>query len=698
MRSVVSPRTVAKVAGWPDRHPGVVFLLLILLAAFGIVFAVRLPVGDPPAPASALLHVRADLPGIDSATVHAVITHPLQEAFDAVPGVQSVEARTSQGRSEIFLRFDGDGKRDRALPMVRRRIESAIPRLPVGMDVPTFESREAPRSAAVIYAVTADRLERDTVRWVERALVGPLRELPEVAAVTFEGASRREIVVQPDMRRLATLGLSFDDLIQSLQRAGEAPRRKRGRRFVITPGSPDEVAARAVILPNGESIALGEVARVMAVTRPPVEAPRFGGEPALRLQIFPRRHVEGSYVAERANAHLAWLRANDLVPGNVRIHTLHDQARSKREAIKQLARRSGIFLLVVSATVAMFFGVRRGGLLVSALTVWLPVSTALLWASGLSLNALVVAGLVLACVPFAAMVLLPWFVTLALSSVLVGILAWLLGTFAGAYAPIAVAFAIAAGTATLIAWLLTPWSRPRTQRTPFFTRFLPKRHRDQWRLVATSAMVVGVIVAALTTVYALVTARPVQAAGSLIVQLRGESAKETLVAADSLVSVLTRIPGIDVIEFSGRTVDAWRTQLDAVRMEEAGIRLAEIGRALAVAQNGIVVGQVVSNDEVLPLRLQLPNGVAGDQLERLLLRGEQDEQPAIYLSDIGLMLRETQPYERIEIDGKPAAMIVVRWDSREARDALENTYRQVSIAPVMRVSVELTPAPADFKN
>lgn len=690
MTPVTFSTRLAKAASWPDRYPGFAFILLIVLAVLGMVLAARSSVGNPPAHAPSVLGVRAELPGIDAETIESLITRPMQDALEIAPGVQTIEARTRTGRAEIVLRFESDQKREAVLELVRRRVAEV--QLPAGMEAPVVEARDEAQPAAAIYAVTAERLTGETARWVERMLAAPLRELPEIATASVEGARESEIVIRPDTRRLAAFGLSFDHLIQALRRTDEAPKRKRARRpTVVLPGSAEAITARAVILPSGEPIALGEVASATTVTIDPPSRPRFGDAPALLLQVYPRVDANASYVADRANAHFAWLRANDLIPNDIVVHALHNHAQSTRQSLKQLLRRGGTFLVVTLIVCALALGIRRAGLMVSACIVWLPVTGAALWMSGFSLNAMVVAGLVIACVVFAAMVLLPPFLRVALVALVAAAAAWLLSSVIGAYSPIATACALAIAVAIVVAWLLTPWSQARSQVTPFAVRLLPKKTRTRWRPVSATLLIAGMLIAGVAATYTLLTARATQASGTLVIRLQGEKSSDLTVLAQKKIETLQRTPGIETVSLSGEPVETWRIELDEARMGELGLTLPEIGRALAIAQDGLVVGRSVQGETVLPLRIQLPAGSAGDQFERLLLRGEQKRQPAIYFRDVGIALRELQPREIIELDDEPTVEIVARWTTREARDALELIYKELSLTQDVVASAEQRP-------
>lgn len=638
-----------------------------MVAVFGAVVAARLSVGPTASAPPALLSVRAELPGIDAATLEAMVTLPLETAVRA-SGSERVESRTRDGRVDVVLQFRSPAARDRALEAVRGYVAAALARLPMGMSVPTVEAREPSRPPAVAYAVTARDLEAGTERWVEQALADPLRELPEVAAVAVEGAGEREIIIEPDLRRLAALGLTFDSLMQALQGQDEAPAgRKRKGRAVAAPGSVESIAARAVRLPSGEPIALAEVARAFERQRRASGPPRVGNAAALRLAIYPATPAEAVRASERAHAHLAWLRANGLVPPDVVVQVLQDQALAVKGWLKQLAQRTAVLVALALLVVALAFGRRRCVLLACGFGVWLPGSATLLWAGGFALDTATVAGLTLAAVPLTLLLAAPAMARLAMLTAAAAGIAWVAGLWLDEYRSLTDVFALGGLLAILVAWLLSPWRYQRESSAPLLRLLWSRGGNAPFALTVTACIVVAAV---LLNLRAFAMSSPFPAGDTVLVRMYGDDAQQLAAAGTAALSALRGVAGVERTLFSAAPEETWRLQLDEDRLEELGITVAEVGRALAIARSGLPAGETVSGDEVFRLRVQLPAGAAGEQFERLLLRGERGKQRAVYLRDVGLALREWQPHARLRIDGRPAVEVVVRARNAEARAAV----------------------------
>ncbi|MFL6624575.1 MAG: efflux RND transporter permease subunit [Sulfurifustis sp.] len=660
----------ARLAGWPVRHPGLAFLAAVLLALGGMVFAGRLPLArTSPMPAPEV-RVQARFPGVDPATVEAEVTVPIEIGLATLPGLQSVESRTGDGVAEIALRWVSAAARDQYLEEVREHLRS-VSQLPPAIDAPVVEAHES-RVPAVVYAVTSTVPQASAAQWIEHMLARPLRELPEVAAVAVEGMPEQEISIQPDVKRLAALGLTFDDLVHALREPNAVARRSARRRPVMV-GSAEGIAARAVRLPSGEPIALAEVARIAVVERPR-PAPRYQNEPALRLVVYPRLPADAARVAERAHAHVAWLRANDLIPPEVAVHVVRDESRLEKQALKRYARRAAVFIAATLLATALLFGLYAGGLLLAAYLVWLPASAALLWAAGLTLDAAVLAGVMLACVPLVVLVASPRFVAAASLFTGAAVLAGISAPWLSDYVASGPALALTLLLGIFVAWLLTPWMRAK-DTVSVFPAWLELRQPER---VAAILLGVAILSAAVVSANALNVGDAAAEEGAFQLRLRGDDADKVAAAGAEAQLALQKLAGTERLWSSGTVAATVRLALDHERLDALGIPLAQIGRALAIARDGLVVGEIVHGETLYRLRLQLPSGAAGETFERLLLRGEQDGQPTVYLRDVGVAVREWQPLERLRVDGKPAVEIRLHWKGGQALQALKRFCREMS--------------------
>jgi multidrug efflux pump subunit AcrB len=755
-------------AAWSPRRPAVVVLAFFVVVAAGVLALGRLTFDFLPRLAPLVLRVEAPVPGASAASIEERVTRPLEEALALLPGTSSMESRTERGRAVVDLTFRQGVDAPAAQRAVDEQLRRARPRLPPRMDPPTVSPHDPAPVFAVEYAVTSVSLDLPALHeWVESVLAKQLRDLPGVADVDLEGGLAREFRVAPDPRRLAGLGLSFEDILGAVGgHATPAPDRRRPSGLRGTAA----IAALPVMLPNGESIALSEVAQVVVISPPAPMRVRFHGTPGIRIAVRPLPRDGAVSVAERVQSHLAWMRANGHVPGAIEIHTLSDQSRYARRLLRPAAVAAGTGALLILLVVYLFL--RRGrAVLLTGMTLLSAVFFlfVLLALEGAALNLLTLGGLAggaglgaavlflaqeetgrrpapgperragpavaAACLAAGLPALLYGghlaaffrdFIAAFLAGILVSTLAaftlapvlapvratlrpaslwtWIAGRVektAGwrrAILPGAVLLAAALAAASLLAGKWALWIAPDDGRVEIrlaadaglpheaqedSVQLIERLIREQdgasdvlvrWRERETEfarlsvqlgprrpgagreAWIGAFLEATRQTRLAGLRVRVHAAAGpglpsryteeDLRLHVNGPELESLAALGEDITRRLRAVPGLGEPRHSaGAARLEYVLRLDPEKAGHLGVDAIDADRALAVATEGIVVGEAFEGERRYPVRVRLAGGEPGSAaaLERLLLRGEVKGRPAVYLRDVGAVEPEPAP-------------------------------------------------------
>lgn len=364
------------------RRTAAAVLLLGGLTAAGLAALGRLPLEVLPSPTSAALHVALSAPGLSAPEVEAALVRPLEQTLLPLAGVTRMESASTPGAAYLVLPLADERDAVAARQALEARLHAARNRLPALFEAHVTLEHE-PRNPASEYALVFRCAEPGArLAWLYDTLLPSLAELPELARVRIEGAPEPELHVLVDARRLTALGLSLDDLLAVL----------RGHRLppAAAPAAAAEaLAAVPVTLPSGERVALSEIARVSPAQAPQTASVREDGAAAVRLTFVPRS-PEGAYpTAEAVAARIAWLEANRLIPEEVEVRALRDQAAETRRALRPVAWALLGTALVVLVLVQGLAGDRRVTLTVAAAMLAALAAALVAQAlSGGSLNAL----------------------------------------------------------------------------------------------------------------------------------------------------------------------------------------------------------------------------------------------------------------------------------------------------------------------
>ncbi len=105
----------------------------------------------------------------------------------------------------------------------------------------------------------------------------------------------------------------------------------------------------------------------------------------------------------------------------------------------------------------------------------------------------------------------------------------------------------------------------------------------------------------------------------------------------AVVQRLRGVPGLrDLVNSAAETQQQFAIQIDRTRAADLGVNVADIGRALRIALNGIVASDFIDGDRSYHIRVRLPaHDVAGPRsLGGLLLIGQRGRHRAVYLRDV----------------------------------------------------------------
>ena len=774
-------------AAWSARHPAAAVAAALAVAAAGLFALGRLPLDLLPYSPTASVRVQVSAPGLPSALIEAEVTRPLAAALADIPGIAAFESTTRPGEARIELWPEHAADAAARQREIEVRVEQARAALPAALDAPTVVVEDAEQLPAVELVIAAAGETRVLQPWVEGVLAKQLAGLAGVAQVRTEGAPQREIRVAPEARRLASLGLSFDDLIQAIRKAGASGRLS----------TTAALAAVPVSLPGGEAITLSEVARVTLEMSETQIRVRDNGREAMTLAVTPRPEADGARVAERLRAHLAWMRANGLVPEGIELRVLRDRFADAHKALKDLALAWVIGALSALLIMQALLRNLRGTL---ALALVLIVSGAAvliaLAAAGRTLNVMTAGGLVLAvglpglslalkaarATRLTALLSAPTLAAAAVALLLAG------GAFGTLFGELILVVAAGALVSRLTAAVVAPWAESRAPRarTQAPARGLVRIFsRPNTVLIAASAIAVAVLaaaawrgvteellpardsgrvavrfhaetppaqgaeaavrelersirnqgaVAAVTTDYrispsaesdyalegrslvelsgaarqevwmrglhAALTRAPVAgieacavaarfdvpaglAPETLSLRIRGADAQPIAAVGEDVLRRLSRVPGLCDLRYSARSIaEPYALRLDEARAAELGVDVAQAGRALAVAVDGIVVADLPEGEGRAAIRVRLAPAPApdADGLARTLLRGEHKDRRAVYLRDVAALeriaapaaLRHDRSSPMVEIAVVPAATLALGAARKRLWAALED--------------------------
>ena len=390
---------------WCIRHPVSTMMLMLTAVVLGFFSLGRLPVDLLPQLIYPQIGVRIIDPAVPANIMEDRITRQIEEQLAITEDATGIESETSEGISEIELYFDYGKDIDIALRDASTRLDRAKRILPTTIDPPIIFKRDPSQIPVLEFVVSSPLRDMTELRtWTDDVFAKYFLNVPGVAAVEVGGGLVREVHVLPDPKRLSAVGLSIDDLIQTIERGNaeqpagrlQAGAQEYSSRTAGRLTSVAAIAALPVRLPGGEAVRLGELAEVVDTHAEERIRVRYNGTPGVRLSIQKQPSANTVEVADGVHQRLASLQERRLVPPDVRIDVISDQATYVRQSLNNAALAAAAGATLAMTVVYLFLGSVRGTLIIgSAIPISILITFALMALGGLSLNLMTLGGLAL---------------------------------------------------------------------------------------------------------------------------------------------------------------------------------------------------------------------------------------------------------------------------------------------------------------
>ncbi|MBM4026419.1 MAG: efflux RND transporter permease subunit, partial [Planctomycetes bacterium] len=375
------------------------FLICLLAVALVVVggWALSvLPIDAFPDTTPVQVQINTTVPSLNPEETEAQITLPVELALGGLPGLQNVRSISKFGFSQVVATFDDRTDIFKARQLVMERLQAV--ELPGGVARPQLGPIATGLGEVFHYVVRSDDPNRTLteLREIHDWVVKPqLRNVPGVAELNAWGGYEKQYHVVVDTGRLIKHGLTFEQLVDALQANNQnvgGGQIVRGGESLLVHGiglttNIDEIGAIVIASYAGVPVRVRDVAAVRIdheIRRGAVTADGKG-EAVLGLG-FMLMGENSAVVTNALKEKLAQVQKS--LPADVKLEVLYDRTELVRNVIHTVRDNLIVGALLVIATLLLFLGNLRAGLIVAAT---IPLS--MLFAGNLMLQAGIAASL-----------------------------------------------------------------------------------------------------------------------------------------------------------------------------------------------------------------------------------------------------------------------------------------------------------------
>ncbi len=366
-------------------RPVLIWMALTAIAVLGLRAYTRLPAELNPKVDIPTLTVTTLYPGAEPPEIETQLSKPLEDAVGTVPGVRDVYSSSQSGVSIISMDFRVGTDLDAAAAEVRGRVEAVRAQLPAESRPPVVAKLDINALPILYLGLECPSLSLQQLRALADNTLRPrLERVPGVAAVRVIGGEQREIHVAVDAHRLAPLGLTIVDVVNSIKAGGhDVPggditqsQHETGVRLSAAFGSLDSIASTPLIASSltmrtarpGSGLpvpplTVADVADVSDGTAERSEINRIDGHDGISLVLTKASDANTVAVVDEANRALEQLQPT--LPAGLRRVVLRDDSVTVRDALQDV--NGSLLLGAVLAMVVILFFLHdvRGTLIVS---------------------------------------------------------------------------------------------------------------------------------------------------------------------------------------------------------------------------------------------------------------------------------------------------------------------------------------------
>ena len=337
-------------------------LLMAAIFLIGVAAYPMLPVAPLPQIDFPTLTITAQYPGASPDTMASSVAEPLETQFAQISGVAQMTSINVLGTSTITLQFELSRNIDAASTDVLEAINAAQGQLPKDLpSQPTIRKINPADSPIMILAVQSTEVPLTTVDdYAENILAQRLSQLSGISQVLVGGQQKPAIRVQIDPAKLASMGLTLEDVRGALSEATvNEPKGSiddANQSYVVLDNDQLTTAApyndEIVAWRNGAPIHIRDIGQAIRGPQNRELAAWQNGRRGVLLVIFkePGANVIGT--VGRVEAALPALRAS--IPPTIHVSTIVDRTQTIRASVEDVEFTLALSIALVVMVIFVF--------------------------------------------------------------------------------------------------------------------------------------------------------------------------------------------------------------------------------------------------------------------------------------------------------------------------------------------------------
>ncbi|PZX93847.1 AcrB/AcrD/AcrF family protein [Flavobacterium aquariorum] len=395
------------ISSWAVENRVTVYILTLLIVITGVIAYVTMPREDFPEIIENKVYISSVFPGNSAEDVEKLIIKPLEKEIKNISGVDKITSSSFQDYGMIIVEFEDKVTILDAKTKIKDKVDivkadTDWPNLDNGSKVePSVFELNISEEVPILNINLQGNYTTQQLKKYGELLQDDIEEIPEVKKVDILGVDDKEVEIAVDIFKMTAAQVSFDDI----QNAVKYENMTLSGGNLISQGSRNNIRIvgeikdpkeleNIIVKHNGGTVYLKDIAVVKFKEKEKTTYAREKGNEVVMLNVKKRSNQNMISAIEQVKEKIKEAQASYL-PSNLKIELTNDQSSRVEHQVDELSNHI-IFGIVLVMIVLMFtMGLRNSLFVGAAIPLSMLMAFSILSAFGLTLNTMVLFGLVM---------------------------------------------------------------------------------------------------------------------------------------------------------------------------------------------------------------------------------------------------------------------------------------------------------------
>ena len=395
------------ISSWAVDNRVTVYILTLLIVVTGIIAYVTMPREDFPEIIENKVYISSVFPGNSAEDVEKLVIKPLEKEFKNISGVEKITSSSFQDYGMIVVEFSDKVTIDAAKTKIKDKVDvvkadTNWPNLDNGSKVePNVFELNISEEVPILNINLEGNYTTQQLKKYGELLQDDIEEVPEVKKVDILGVDDKEVEIAVDIFKMTAAQVTFDEIqnavkYENMTLSGGNLVSQGSRNNIRIVGEiqdPKELE-NIIVKSYGGTVYLKDIAVVSFKEKEKTTYAREKGTEVVMLNVKKRASQNMISAIEQVKEKLEKAKTTYL-PSDLKIELTNDQSSRVEHQVSELSNHI-IFGIVLVMIVLMFtMGLRNSLFVGAAIPLSMLMAFTILSALGLTLNTMVLFGLVM---------------------------------------------------------------------------------------------------------------------------------------------------------------------------------------------------------------------------------------------------------------------------------------------------------------